>query len=81
MEVYQGYSYIISIWLIYRHNFNLAYIQLHNFNLAHIQLHNFNHSRHLTIESGKCYGDELKEDIQINSKIGLSTNVGTEFAS
>jgi hypothetical protein len=32
----------------------------------------------LTIESGKCYGDGLKEDIQINPKIGLSTNIGSK---
>jgi len=33
----------------------------------------------LTIEYGKCYGDGLKEDIQINPKIGLSTNIGNEM--
>jgi len=35
-------------------------------------------SRHLTIESGNCYGNGLKEDIQTNLKIGLSTNAGKE---
>jgi hypothetical protein len=30
----------------------------------------------LTIESGNCYGNGLKEDIQTNPKIGLSTNTG-----
>ena len=34
------------------------------------------YSRYLTIESGNCYGNGLKEDIQRNPKIGLSTNIG-----
>jgi hypothetical protein len=33
----------------------------------------------LTIESGRCYGNELKEDIRINPKIGLLTNIGSEM--
>jgi hypothetical protein len=32
----------------------------------------------LTIEYGNCYGNGLKEDIQTNPKIGLSTNTGKE---
>jgi hypothetical protein len=32
----------------------------------------------LTIEFGNCYGNGLKEDIQINPKIGLSANTGKE---
>jgi hypothetical protein len=32
----------------------------------------------LTIESGNCYGNGLKEDIQTNQKIGLSRNTGKE---
>jgi hypothetical protein len=32
----------------------------------------------LTIESGKCYGDGLKEDVPINPKTGLSTNIGSK---
>jgi len=35
-------------------------------------------SRHLTIESGNYFGSGLKEGIQTNPKIGLSTNIGKE---
>lgn len=38
-------------------------------------------SRSLTIESGNCYGNGLKEDIQTNPKIGLSTNPGKKALS
>jgi len=30
------------------------------------------------MESGNCYGNGLKESIQTNLKIGLSTNTGKE---
>lgn len=36
------------------------------------------HSSYLTIESGNCYGNGQKGDIQTNPKTGLSINIGKE---